>query len=332
MSNLIKVSDIIISQDGCGPYRIVLGGPDASFFRIIDNKLYFNQSLLTTTTVTSTTSTTTSSTTSVPTTVLPMTTTTTATTLIPTPTTSTTANPILAPYGVYEYWDSANSNLLLAFYDPHGFIDYRVQYYYYGTSYPSSTVQQGAKNATWTTASSYSLNSINGEYHEGYVYGFNPPGGFYQFRVAAVINGVVGAYGYSDVLFAGTTTTTTTTTGAPIQPTVIEITSQPQNYRCPYGQIRGCTSSFNISVRLKNGTQIISNNTYVLAYTWEIFDVNGVLERTTSVLSTATSNTISIDTTSQYPYLATKSVRCTVSAGTVSVISNKAFAYPGAIA
>jgi hypothetical protein len=91
-------------------------------------------------------------------------------------------------------------------------------------------------------------------------------------------------------------------------------------------------SSFNISVRLKNGTQIISNNTYAFAYSWEIFDVNGVLERTTSVLSTATSNTLSIDTTSQYPYLATKSVRCTVSAGTVSVISNKVFAYLGAIA
>lgn len=40
-----KVAVINISNDGCGPYKLVLSGPDASFFKIFGKSLYFNEIL-----------------------------------------------------------------------------------------------------------------------------------------------------------------------------------------------------------------------------------------------------------------------------------------------
>lgn len=41
---MIKVADIYVSDDGCGPYTIsVCGGSDASYFKIIGKSLYFDE-------------------------------------------------------------------------------------------------------------------------------------------------------------------------------------------------------------------------------------------------------------------------------------------------
>jgi hypothetical protein len=48
---MIKVADIYVSEDGCGPYNIsVCGGADASYFKIIGKSLYFDESQFITTT------------------------------------------------------------------------------------------------------------------------------------------------------------------------------------------------------------------------------------------------------------------------------------------
>jgi len=41
---MIKVADIYVSEDGCGPYTIsVCGGADASYFKVIGKSLYFDE-------------------------------------------------------------------------------------------------------------------------------------------------------------------------------------------------------------------------------------------------------------------------------------------------
>jgi hypothetical protein len=239
MPNLIKVSDIIVSDDGCGPYRLVLGGPDASFFKIIDEKLYFDKDLITTTTLTTTTtSSPTTQTTNVPssTTVSPITT---STTLTSTSTTSTTLNPISAPYSI-TFYQEGSTNIWLMFYDSNGFIPYYVEYYDYGDTYPSASAQQSARNTSWNYIF-FDLQEVSQPYHAGYIYSFNVPGGFYQFRIAAIVNGAIGSYGYSDISFAGTTTTTTV-------PSYIEISALP-HITCPWNQST-CNATFNASARL----------------------------------------------------------------------------------
>lgn len=58
---MIKVADIYVSNDGCGPYTIsACGGVDASYFKVIGKELYFdedkfNNAPITTTTTQTTT-------------------------------------------------------------------------------------------------------------------------------------------------------------------------------------------------------------------------------------------------------------------------------------
>ncbi len=60
---MIKVADIYVSEDGCGPYTItVCGGADAIHFKVIGKSLYFDEDKFSA----STSSTTTSSTTTNP--------------------------------------------------------------------------------------------------------------------------------------------------------------------------------------------------------------------------------------------------------------------------
>jgi len=41
---MIKVADIYVSEDGCGPYTFtVCGGADASYFKVIGKSLYFDE-------------------------------------------------------------------------------------------------------------------------------------------------------------------------------------------------------------------------------------------------------------------------------------------------
>lgn len=123
----------------------------------------------------------------------------------------------------------------------------------------------------------------------------------------------------------------TTTTAAPINPTSIEITKQPSNYMCPYGQIYGCVSFFTIQIRLKNNGQIISNNTLPITYTWEVYNAKNGL-RTMSYTTTDTSNSVSIDTTTRLPNNVYTTVTCTVTVAGLTIRSQTATAVGGAIA
>lgn len=252
--NLIKVSDIIVSQDGCGPYKLVLGGPDASFFRIIDGALYFDKDLVPTTTTITTTSTTTSPTS---TTVSPITTSTTSTTLTPT---STTVNPIQAPYGITPYWDEVNDRIDLNFYDNNNTQIYLIQRFDYGTTYPNTVVQQDAKNFAWTT-NNFSLQTINGQYRLVSLYNFNESGGWYQWRVASIVNGITGQFGYSDVLLAGTTTTTE----GPINSIFL---SGLGFFTCGFNE-NPCDRTFETTATLIRSTgQIVTINIPSITYRW----------------------------------------------------------------
>ena len=57
---MIKVADIYVSEDGCGPYTVtVCGGTDASYFKVIGKSLYFDENKFSSLSPTSTSSTTT---------------------------------------------------------------------------------------------------------------------------------------------------------------------------------------------------------------------------------------------------------------------------------
>lgn len=57
---MIKVADIYVSNDGCGPYTIsVCGGVDASYFKVIGKELYFDEDKFNNPPTTTTTQTTT---------------------------------------------------------------------------------------------------------------------------------------------------------------------------------------------------------------------------------------------------------------------------------
>lgn len=307
--NLIKVSDIIVSQDGCGPYKLVLGGPDASFFRIIDGALYFDKDLVPTTTTTTTTGTTISPTV---TTVSPVTTSTTSTTLTPT---STTINPIQAPYGITPYWDEFNDRIDLNFYDNNNTQIYLIQRFDYGTTYPNTAVQQGAKNFAWTT-NNFSLQTIDGQYRLVSLYNFNESGGWYQWRVASIVNGVTGQFGYSDVLFAGTTTTTE----GPINN--IELTALPF-ITCAFNE-NPCARTFSTFATLTRSTgQTVTTNIPSIIYRWYTSTGGGLW----TLRATNTKNSLS----DSFYLSSPASIRCVA---TVNGLSAETAGYlrPGSIA